>query len=144
MVNRFGNGYLTQIPEVAKLKWINCFDIRGKMETRILSKKTKYVAYLVFRLKNEFFHNNIADAVVRFVDSQSHTKVDERTSLVSLSGRKPSAKLPSKRGDGWMEIDMGNFFNGRGEDGDVEVRLMDKRDHIKSRLIVQGIEFQSE
>ncbi|XP_059286924.1 F-box protein At2g02240-like [Lycium ferocissimum] len=134
----------SRFSEVAQLWYVCWLEIRGKIGTKILSKGTKYVAYLVFKLEVEFMGLDTVDAVVRFVDSQSDTEVDERTSVVSLSGLGPSEKLPLSRGDGWKEIEMGNFFNDKGEDGEVEVRLMDIRGHVKSGLIIQGIEFRPE
>ncbi|KAM3199503.1 hypothetical protein P3L10_031863 [Capsicum annuum] len=39
--------------------------------------------------------------------------------------RKRNVKRPRKRSDGWMEVELGNFFNDLGEDGDIEARLME-------------------
>ncbi|KAJ8561209.1 hypothetical protein K7X08_027399 [Anisodus acutangulus] len=44
----------SRFSEVAKLKWGFWLDIRGKIETQILSKRTKYVAFLVFKLEDGF------------------------------------------------------------------------------------------
>ncbi|KAJ4957119.1 hypothetical protein NE237_013902 [Protea cynaroides] len=49
---------------------------------------------------------------------------------------------PKERGDGWMEIEMGEFFNERGEYG-VDIILMDPTTgHGKSGLIIQGMELR--
>ncbi|KAM0878886.1 hypothetical protein ACQ4PT_034592 [Festuca glaucescens] len=52
--------------------------------------------------------------------------------------------LPLKRADGWMELELGEFFNaGDGEDGEVSFSLMEtKGGNWKSGLIVQGIEIR--
>nr|XP_009799504.1 PREDICTED: F-box protein PP2-B10-like [Nicotiana sylvestris] len=53
-------------------------------------------------------------------------------------------KLPEKRTDGWLEVEIGNFYNGEGDDnGDVEARLLDSRPfHAKCGLIIVGLEFR--
>ncbi|XP_059287052.1 F-box protein PP2-B10-like isoform X1 [Lycium ferocissimum] len=135
----------SRFSEVATLKWVCWLDIRGKIETQMLSKRTKYVAYLVFKLEDRYHGLGNANAVVRFVDSETDNEAEQRASVVRLSGRGPRATLPLRRDDGWMEIELGNFFNDTAEDGVVDARLMEIR-HLggKSGLIVQGMEFRPE
>ncbi|KAJ3691513.1 hypothetical protein LUZ61_020677 [Rhynchospora tenuis] len=59
------------------------------------------------------------------------------------------AMLPQKwesegeRDDGWLEIEMGEFYNSNGEDGDVEMSFMEvKGGHWKRGLILHGIEIR--
>ncbi|KAJ8561208.1 hypothetical protein K7X08_027398 [Anisodus acutangulus] len=136
----------SRFPEVAKLRFVCWLDMRGKIETRMLSKKTKYVVYLVFKLADGFYGLETANAFVRFVDCESNNDAEEQAIVVSLSRREgPSEKRSKRRVDGWMEIEMGNFFNDAGEDGDVEARLMEiRRLFAKGGLIVQGMEFRPE
>nr|XP_016439796.1 PREDICTED: F-box protein PP2-B10-like isoform X2 [Nicotiana tabacum] len=136
----------SRFSEVANLQFVCWLDMRGKIETRILSKRTKYVVYLVFKLANGFYGLETANAFVRFVDCESNNKAEERASVVSLSRQEGAGEKRSKRRvDGWMEIEMGNFFNDAGEDGDVEARLMEiRRLFAKGGLIVQGMEFRPE
>ncbi|XP_055822030.1 protein PHLOEM PROTEIN 2-LIKE A5-like [Solanum dulcamara] len=135
----------SRFSEVAKLKRVCWLDIRGKIETRRLSKRTKYVAYLVFKLENKFHGLETVNAVVRFVDSMSVKEAERRASVVHFSGQGPRETLPFKRGDGWMELKMGDFFNDAGEDGDVDARLMET-EHLEAKggLIVQVVEFRPE
>ncbi|KAF0933423.1 hypothetical protein E2562_018527 [Oryza meyeriana var. granulata] len=50
---------------------------------------------------------------------------------------------PQKRADGWMELEMGEFFNEDGEDGVACFSLMETRGgNWKKGLIVQGIEIR--
>ncbi|KAL3321624.1 hypothetical protein AABB24_039303 [Solanum stoloniferum] len=135
----------SRFAEVAKLKRVCWLDIRGKIETRRLSKRTKYVVYLVFKLENKWHGLETANAVVRFVDSVSDIDAEQRASVVHFAGQGPKETLPFRRGDGWMELKMGDFFNDAGEDGDVDARLMETK-HLgeKSGLIVQGVEFRPE
>nr|WOH22281.1 S-locus inhibitor protein [Solanum andreanum]WOH22319.1 S-locus inhibitor protein [Solanum brevicaule]WOH22386.1 S-locus inhibitor protein [Solanum hjertingii]WOH22398.1 S-locus inhibitor protein [Solanum hougasii]WOH22421.1 S-locus inhibitor protein [Solanum iopetalum]WOH22475.1 S-locus inhibitor protein [Solanum schenckii]WOH22482.1 S-locus inhibitor protein [Solanum stoloniferum]WOH22500.1 S-locus inhibitor protein [Solanum verrucosum] len=140
----------SRFSEVAHLKGVSWLDIRGTIGTQILSKRTKYVVYLVFKLAKDHDGLEIANAFVRFVNRVSDKEAEERASVVSLVGkrvrrRKRNVKRPRKRVDGWMEIELGNFINDTGDDGDVEARLMEiTRLHGKGGLIVQGIEFRPE
>ena len=66
-------------------------------------------------------------AVVSFVDSESDHEPEQRVKVVPFSGLGPRARLPLKRGYGWMGIEIGNFFNDIGAEGDVEARLKEFR-----------------
>lgn len=136
----------SRFSEVAHLRFVCWLDLRGKIETRLLSKRTKYVVYLVFKLACGFYGLETANAFVRFVNYESNNDAEARATVVSLSRQEGSGENRSKRrDDGWMEIEMGNFFNDAGEDGDVEARLMEiRRLFGKGGLIVQGIEFRPE
>ena len=82
-------------------------------------------------------------AVVSFVDSESDHEAEQRVKVIPFSGLGPRARLPFKTGDGWMGIEMGNFFNDIRAEGDLEARLIEFR-HLswKYALLVQGIEFR--
>ncbi|XP_016552297.2 F-box protein PP2-B10 [Capsicum annuum] len=140
----------SRFSEVAHLKAVSWLDIRGTIGTEMLSKRTKYGVYLVFKLVEGHEGLEIANAFVRFVNRVSDQEAEGRASIVSLvekkfRSRKRNVKRPQKRFDGWMEIELGNFFNDSGEDGDIEARLMEiTRLHGKGGLIVQGIEFRPE
>ena len=51
---------------------------------------------------------------------------------------------PKERGDGWLEMELGEFFNGGGDDdGEVEMSVLEvKGGNWKGGLIVQGIEIR--
>ncbi|CAN4104559.1 unnamed protein product [Withania somnifera] len=136
----------SRFSEVANLRFVCWLDLRGKIETRILSKRTKYVVYLVFKLQAGYYGLETANAFVRFVDCVSNNEAEERATVVSLSRQEGPDENRSKiRVDGWMEIEIGNFFNDAGDDGDVEARLMEiRRLFAKGGLIVQGMEFRPE
>lgn len=52
----------------------------------MLSKRSKYVVYLVFKLAEEHYGLDIAYASVRFVNSVSDKEAEERASILSLVG----------------------------------------------------------
>jgi hypothetical protein len=48
-----------------------------------------------------------------------------------------------ERGYGWLEIKLGEFFNGGEDDGEVEMSVLEvKGGNWKGGLIVQGIEIR--
>lgn len=52
-------------------------------------------------------------------------------------------EYPKQRGDGWMEVELGECFVEEGQDGEMEVSVMEvKGGHWKSGVIIQGIEIR--
>ncbi|TMW92040.1 hypothetical protein EJD97_013564 [Solanum chilense] len=136
----------SRFSEVAHLHTVCWLDIRGTIGSQMLSKRTKYVVYLVFKLAEQHYGLDIVYAFVRFVNRVSDKEAEKRASILNLVGDNVNyVTCPQKRVDGWMEIELGNFINDIGDDGDVEARLMEIK-HLdgKCGLIVQGIEFRPE
>ena len=135
-------------------------EIRGKIATTMLSDNTNYSAYLVFKAKAECFGLEFAaESVVKFVDSEEGevsavhlvspraTDGGARYNIGHAEKRVPqeNARLPFERRDGWMEIQLGEFYNDRGKDnhGEVEAALVEtKVQNWKGGLFVEGIEFR--
>lgn len=69
----------------------------------------------------------------------SHKRVILDPSTPSMEKRKMQAHL---RYDGWMEVEMGEFFNEEG-DGFIECRLWETNGYVKGGLLVEGLEFRS-
>ncbi|KAJ4943999.1 hypothetical protein NE237_000167 [Protea cynaroides] len=77
--------------------------------------------------------------VKRKADSRSEAEVPKETKTDSV----PEREAPKERGDGWMELGMGEFFNERGVDGVVEMSLKEiKVLWCISGLIIEGIELR--
>ncbi|KAF7091984.1 hypothetical protein CFC21_094517 [Triticum aestivum] len=56
---------------------------------------------------------------------------------------KENVTFPQKRADGWLELELGEFLNEGGDDGEVSISLTEtKSGRWKSGLIVQGIEIR--
>ncbi|XP_009776558.2 F-box protein PP2-B10-like [Nicotiana sylvestris] len=147
------NSRYYRLSEVAILKSARWLDIRGKIRTIMLSPETHYAAYLVFKLVNDAYGIKLLNAVVRFVNHESESEAVKRATNVYI----PSTSrlfFKNKTGplyencaqirvDGWIEIQLGKFYNKGGDDGQVEARSMEiERLHDKSGLIVGGIEFR--
>ncbi|XP_015887478.3 F-box protein PP2-B10-like [Ziziphus jujuba] len=150
---------------VMELEW--WLHIKGRMETNILSPKTTYGAYFVYKFneRSRGFKGNPVDFQIYF---EGEEEVDERMvgsrellnrqmrrSRVSLNGQMGRSRVflnPSEderqiirvREDGWLEVEMGEFFNDGGDDHRVVVcRLMETDSCVtKIGLVVEGIEFR--
>ncbi|XP_073115545.1 putative F-box protein PP2-B2 isoform X2 [Elaeis guineensis] len=127
----------------------NCwFEIGGSIGCQLLSPRTTYTAYLVFKLASE---SNGLDhppqlASVRLGAYASEIDIclqddDDSDDDASKEGWQQQRQRRHLRDDGWMEIKLGEFYNDEGNDGDVEIRLMEtKALHWKNGLIIQGLE----
>ncbi|PIA36261.1 hypothetical protein AQUCO_03400279v1 [Aquilegia coerulea] len=128
-----------EVAELVNARWL---EIKGIIETKMLSPKTDYAAYIVVKFADDSsgLDTYPADVSVEFVGGAKNAS--GRGGTVHLDPKRGSGgQFPSKRGDGWMEIELGGFFNEKGEDGEVEMTLEEiKGNHWKSGLIVQGIE----
>ena len=107
------------------------------MSTSILSPKTRYAAYLVYKLRTgaHGFDGPPFTASVGTVGAE----VYEQTVRLGLD-----TSHPNQREDGWLEIELGQFFNGGGEDDELQIKLMEviAGNVTKTGLIVEGIEIR--
>ncbi|KAM3730765.1 hypothetical protein ACB098_12G110800 [Castanea mollissima] len=123
----------SRFPEVAELNYVWFFDISGKMSTSILSPKTHYAAYLVYKLRRSAsgFRGRPFKASVKTIGGG---EVHEQTVRLGLF---------AMRNDGWLETELGQFFNEGGEDDELQVKLMEPSNGApKTGLIVEGIEIR--
>lgn len=156
--------YTRRFGEVAELIEICWLDIVGKIDCKVLSPKTRYGAYLVYKLTETSCGlgcplgkvKQQASVIVGKHVSTSHvclqTFHEMHTGKRFRKWRVPhemveisngGAVTPKERGDGWKEVEMGEFYTENGEDGEVEMRLREvDGQYWKSGLIVQGIEIR--
>ncbi|KAL1222714.1 putative F-box protein PP2-B2 [Cardamine amara subsp. amara] len=118
------------------------FEARGEMSTRYLSPRTRYSVYIVFKTKSGYPEGFWDGGVpVRgTVALVGHEPCNRFLYFVEPSnGRKDREK---ERRDGWMEAELGDFFNKVSCDdaaiSDVEIR----GSHWKRGLIIQGMELR--
>ncbi|ESR45031.1 hypothetical protein CICLE_v10003100mg [Citrus x clementina] len=130
----------SRFPEVVKLREVWWFEIIARIETRILSFKTNYAAYLVFKFvkSRQGFDARPIEFDVYFEGSNNH----KRRSALLDPPTNVSPQLSQDRGDGWTEIEMGDFFNENGDDGTVVCRLCEPGSVQKRGIITQGIELR--
>lgn len=105
----------------------------------MLSPKTRYAAYLVFRFEDYTvgFHRPAASRV--------SVESDERGQWpdVILDPREGEPRSARERRDGWLEIEMGEFYNERGDDGILVCSLKEVDNYTAKRgLVVEGIELR--
>ena len=135
-------------------------ELRGRISCKILSPRTTYAVYFVFKMKNcnyEGFNFYPADATVGIVGTENHGRrsvcldphLDNprqwRRGFLPSPG--PSVEMlglewPQERRDGWFQIELGEFESGDGAD-EVEIALMEVKGHsTKTGLIVEGFEIR--
>ncbi|TYH49962.1 hypothetical protein ES332_D10G172500v1 [Gossypium tomentosum] len=125
---------------VAKLKNVGRLEIKGKVKLNTLSSNTNYEAYFVFKLVRDRY--GFRHTPVELDVSIEGTAAGEVRSVI-LDPPRNMPQQAKERVDGWLEIEMGEFFNGFENDRTVEFSLReDHDDQPKRGLIVQGIELR--
>ncbi|WMV25364.1 hypothetical protein MTR67_018749 [Solanum verrucosum] len=118
-------------------------DIRGTIGTEMLSPKTEYAAYLVFKLVNRCdYRLESAKSSIWFVNYESEIDTENQANTVHLPRLQESGDIPKLRRDGWMEVKLGYFDSKKGTDGPIEARLFEMNRIYKRGLIVEGVEFR--
>ncbi|KAG8369093.1 hypothetical protein BUALT_Bualt15G0114300 [Buddleja alternifolia] len=149
--------------EVAELITVNRLEIQGRIRTKTLSPNTNYGAYLLFKISDHAFGldsipceisvtvgeriltNNTA--YLRDPDDKKHQLEGlfyrNRAQLMKERVNKGDERIAQKREDGWLEMELGEFFVGDDEISEEEITmsLMEvKGNQLKGGLIVEGIE----
>ncbi|KAL6146899.1 hypothetical protein ACLB2K_057575 [Fragaria x ananassa] len=157
----------SRFKEAAKLRVVCWLEIRGRIETRMLSPSTTYKAYLVYKLAEHTY--GLHWPAVVSVGTRAYGFDYDCTGLMELTAdnkgnvflapqkalqsreleRMPDlseAKFPNEgRGDGWLEMELGEFHCQGDEDGELEMICCEvKTGMSKSGLLVQGIEVRPE
>ncbi|XP_010269615.1 PREDICTED: F-box protein PP2-B15-like [Nelumbo nucifera] len=149
----------SRFAEVAELRSIWWLEIHGKINSRMLSPKTTYAAYLVVKFADRAYgldslpselsvevgsHQSRAKAYLRCHDNRKESLerlyYSNRIQVLGARVEQGEERLPCERSDGWMEVELGDFFTD-GCDGEVKMSLTEvKGYHLKGGLIVEGIE----
>ncbi|CAI9109509.1 OLC1v1009340C1 [Oldenlandia corymbosa var. corymbosa] len=115
----------SEVAELIKVCWL---DIQGKVPSRMLSMRTTYAAYLIFRVTEDSFGLDVvAKASVQFAGVISNNaRVISNVNLVKPETYShylvKRGRVPQRRTDGWMELQLGKIFNDEGK-GDIEMKL---------------------
>ncbi|XP_024965393.1 putative F-box protein PP2-B12 [Cynara cardunculus var. scolymus] len=156
--------------EVAELISVCWLEVHGRISTAMLSANTCYVAYLVYKsaLGAYGFEYQPAEVSVGISGAENETKTvfldqeawQRQSYERGLPGRRmgmfnrvrrlgslPAAATmvngPKRRQDGWLEIELGEYWNQKGEEGEVEMSMTEvKGGNWKGGLIIQGIEIR--
>uniref|UniRef100_A0A0E0NMN7 F-box domain-containing protein n=1 Tax=Oryza rufipogon TaxID=4529 RepID=A0A0E0NMN7_ORYRU len=125
----------SRFEEGAELIDVCWMEIRCNIDSRILSPNSTYAAFMVFKIAEGFYglDTPLKEGTVSLGGRESRREV----AFTSIDPRPPqgSAAYPQKRADGWMEVELGEFFNENGEDGEVGISLMSKGPNWKRGLI---------
>ncbi|KAE8795415.1 putative F-box protein PP2-B12 [Hordeum vulgare] len=131
----------------AQLIRVTWFEIQGQIHRTMLSPNSTYVAYLVFKPVGDYPLSTmfgILRASVRTEEANLFRDVllDEHWPPRRWRGC-DVAERPRLRADGWKEVELGQFYNAGGEDGEVSFGLMETNQRgVKARLILHGIEIR--
>ncbi|KAM5561829.1 putative F-box protein PP2-B12 [Rosa sericea] len=154
----------SRFKEAAELHSVSWFEIRGRIETRMLSPSTTYKAYLVYKLTKRGYGQQWP--VVVTVGARAYGFDYECPGLKEITaGIKPTAvlaphreiegrlarkkkineaKFPNEsRVDGWLEMEMGEFHCEGDEDEELEMICCRIETYTgMGGLLVQGIEIR--
>ncbi|XAR48863.1 hypothetical protein NMG60_11031828 [Bertholletia excelsa] len=142
----------SRFPEVASLLRVCWLEITGRVKTQLLSPKTIYAAFLVYNLarRNYGLESFPMKGLVRFVGESGNdgAETEPNTAYLKLSSSEAAQLpgnvfLPHTRRDGWLEIELGEFFNDQENELEVEMRFWGwNHPHWKGGLIVEGFELR--
>ncbi|KAK7278270.1 hypothetical protein RJT34_23296 [Clitoria ternatea] len=135
----------SRFPEVAELKYVCWLEIHGTMNTFALSPNTQYAAYLVFKMINAEGFRHPVELSVEILGGHASTKnvcLDPNIEG-ERANRVRGLQRPNVRcSDGWLELEMGEFFNAGLED-EMRLSVIEVRGGTwKSGLVLEGIEIR--
>ncbi|KAI3469953.1 hypothetical protein Pfo_026616 [Paulownia fortunei] len=109
--------------------------VEGRIKTKMLSPETLYAAYLVFALIENYAKPHTATSIIGIFYDESDYDSKKQDRIVHF-------ETGNGRADGWMEIELGDFYVGLGDNGEIQVQLLETSGYEKSGLIIEGIEFR--
>ncbi|KAJ6694496.1 hypothetical protein OIU85_005202 [Salix viminalis] len=153
----------SRFSEVAVLRTMSWLEIVGTIRTQMLTPNTKYGAYLVLKITDRSYGldlmpseisvevgNNRGSRNTAYLRlAKEHARKQQMESLIygnrmqmlKSMVAEGDGRVPSERDDGWLELELGEFFNGGNDDEEVKMSLMEvKGHHLKGGLIIEGIE----
>ncbi|XP_010024086.2 F-box protein PP2-B15 [Eucalyptus grandis] len=157
----------SRFKEVAELRTIDRLQIEGSIKTNALSPNTLYGTHLIFKVSDRAFGLDLMpletsiemgswvrqgtarlqhpDQKKRHLEGLMYANRLEmvRKYWEAEGDHRGGGGVPSERGDGWMEVEVGEFLVGSGGEGDGEVRMSlreVKGYQLKGGLVVEGIE----
>ncbi|GLT37978.1 hypothetical protein SLA2020_122570 [Shorea laevis] len=133
----------TRFSTAAVLRATDWLEIQGKIRTGMLTLNTTYGAYLIMK---------ISDRAYGFDSKPLEISIEVRGQISSgtaFLGKQDGTEkevieggweVPRGREDGWMEIELGEFFSGE-DDEEVRMSLREvKGCQLKGGLVIEGIE----
>ncbi|CAA0354692.1 unnamed protein product [Arabidopsis thaliana] len=132
----------SRFENIVELLKVREFGIRGRMNTRDLSPRTRYSVYIVFKITENYF--GFGDVAIEAVVGVVGHEPSRRSICFDEFPRKGRGRR--RRKDVWMEIELGEFFNegGLGNSDEIEMSALEcpEQPYWKCGLIIQGIEIR--
>ncbi|KAG8369135.1 hypothetical protein BUALT_Bualt15G0119700 [Buddleja alternifolia] len=120
--------------EAVELIMVCWLEIKGKINTKILSPNTTYGVYLVIQLANRAFG---LDSLPSEIEVQVGDYKTRGTICV-----KRDERVLCARDDGWLEVELGEFYNDESGKEVIMTFKEIKGEQLKGGLIVEGIELK--
>ncbi|KAG8363865.1 hypothetical protein BUALT_Bualt19G0067000 [Buddleja alternifolia] len=135
----------SRFSEAAELIMVCWLEIHGKINTKLLSPNTTYGVYLVIQLADRAFGlgDLPSEVSVEVGNQKTRGTIYVKHGVQGLNVlRKREEPIVSIRGDGWLEVELGDFYND-GSEKEVKTWFREvKGEHLKGGLIVEGIEIR--
>ncbi|KAL8092768.1 uncharacterized protein LOC141692772 [Apium graveolens] len=141
-VNANGLSRFVWTPKTDQLIW---FEVHGRMSTSMLSSDTTYTVLLVH--KREFYdgYNYPVEDPIPFEASVGSREEESLKRVVYLDRKtgETGSQYAVERKDGWLEVELGEYFNKGGENKDLETSVKEVTSGIpKWGYMIQGIEIR--
>ncbi|XP_028774905.1 F-box protein At2g02240-like [Neltuma alba] len=137
----------SRFTEVAELRDVCWLELGGYINTRLLSPSTLYAAYLVFKLTahTKGLKNKPAEVSIGIAGNKSKRFVylvprEAQSRAIPLENL--NQQYPNKRADGWLEIELGDFFNEGIDDQELEMTVFKLTGKWKRGLVIEGLEIR--
>ena len=122
--------------EVLTLKQVWGLEIAGVINSRMLSKKTYYATYIVFRIAENSWGLDFPLKALMKIGNFTNQRI------VCLNPSRDGDEDSPESIDGWMKLNIGEFYCDDGEEGDLVFALQEIKLDEKSGLIFEGIELR--
>ncbi|XP_058744363.1 putative F-box protein PP2-B12 [Vicia villosa] len=136
----------SRFKDVARLRYVWWFEIYGKISTRVLSSNTRYAAILVFKLMDPDDFDVIP---VELTIDKSEDRISTKQVWLDPNFDKErdsellGLESPKLRSDGWLEIEIGEFFSSGIQDEVIQMGVVEiKAGRTKGGFILEGIEIR--
>lgn len=129
--------------EAAELRTICWLEIKGSINSEMLSPKTMYGAYLKVKIADRAYGLDSLPSEVSI--EVGNYKSQENVYIRSQSKRNGKAycHCNCEHNDEWLEIKLGSFYTEKVQVQEVRMYLKEvKGVHLKGGLIVDGIELR--
>ncbi|XP_042462470.1 F-box protein At2g02240-like [Zingiber officinale] len=130
----------------AELLAVCWLEINCSIDSRLLSQKTMYTAYMIYKLNPDSYglDSNSQKASIKFgVHSQVNRVTLEPDDEDDEEDDEEEEKQVQLREDGWLKMELGQIYNDQGNEGEIQINFLDVEElHWKKGLVFAGIEIR--